>query len=29
MGVGITFFPGLYVRTDLVQNKNIKTIESS
>lgn len=27
MGVGITFFPGLYVRTVLVQHKTIKTIE--
>ena len=27
MGVGITFFPGLYVRTVLVQHKSIKTIE--
>lgn len=29
MGLGITFFPGLYVRTDLVQHKNIKTMELS
>lgn len=27
MGVGISFFPGLYVRTVLVQHKSIKTIE--